>query len=95
MVGLDVNASRSSLDTLATGQHLGGVILLGGWFNGAAAVRSTTTHLAGLASGSATGGLGLMLAADQEGGAVQQLRGRRVHPDAVRPVAELPHHLCH
>ncbi|OFE14841.1 beta-hexosaminidase [Humibacillus sp. DSM 29435] len=75
MVGLDVNASRTSLDSLVTGQHLGGVILLGGWFNGAAAVRSTTAHLAGLASDSATGGLGLMLAADQEGGAVQQLRG--------------------
>ncbi|MDN5778935.1 MAG: glycoside hydrolase family 3 protein [Humibacillus sp.] len=75
MAGLDVNASRTSLDSLVTGQHLGGVILLGGWFNGAAAVRSTTAHLAGLASDSATGGLGLMLAADQEGGAVQQLRG--------------------
>lgn len=75
MVGLDVNASRTSLDSLVTGQHLGGVILLGGWYDGAASVRSTTTHLAGLASRAATGGLGLMLAVDQEGGAVQQLRG--------------------
>ena len=75
MVGLDVNASRTSLDDLVAARHLGGVILLGGWFDGAAAVRSTSTHLAGLASESATGGLGLILAADQEGGSVQQLRG--------------------
>lgn len=75
MVGLDVNASRGSLDTLVRGRHLGGVVLLGGWYGGAAAVRQTTAHLAGLASSAATGGLGLLIAADQEGGAVQQLRG--------------------
>lgn len=75
MVGLDVNAGRTSLDTLVTQRHLGGVVLLGGWYGGVAAVRSTTSHLAGLASERATGGLGLFIAADQEGGAVQQLRG--------------------
>lgn len=75
MVGLDVNARRTSLDRLVTGRHLGGVILLGGWYDGAAAVRSTTRHLAGLAAPESTAGLGLLLAADQEGGAVQQLRG--------------------
>jgi beta-N-acetylhexosaminidase len=75
MVGLDVNAGRTSLDRLVTDRHLGGVILLGGWYNGVASVRSTTSHLEGLAADEATGGLGLFLAADQEGGAVQQLRG--------------------
>lgn len=75
MVGLDVNAGHSSLDQLVRSRHLGGVILLGGWYDGAAAVRATTSHLAGLASKQDTGGLGLFLAADQEGGNVQQLRG--------------------
>jgi beta-N-acetylhexosaminidase len=75
MVGLDDSASRTSLDRLVARRHLGGVILLGGWGEGTAAVRATTRHLEGLASPTATGGLGLMIAADQEGGAVQQLKG--------------------
>jgi beta-N-acetylhexosaminidase len=75
MVGLDDGASRTSLDTLVTRRHLGGVILLGGWSEGTAGVRTTTRHLAALASPNATDGLGLLLAADQEGGAVQQLKG--------------------
>ncbi|MEO7753740.1 MAG: glycoside hydrolase family 3 N-terminal domain-containing protein, partial [Terracoccus sp.] len=75
MVGLDANARRSSLDDLVAERHLGGVILLGGWGEGVAAVRATTDHLESLASEDDTAGLGLLLAADQEGGAVQQLKG--------------------
>lgn len=75
MVGLDTNAGTTSLDRLVRSRHLGGVILLGGWYDGAAAVRETTRHLAALAGPTSTAGLGLLLAADQEGGAVQQLRG--------------------
>ncbi|HET9631732.1 MAG TPA: glycoside hydrolase family 3 N-terminal domain-containing protein [Terrabacter sp.] len=75
MVGLGSDTSRTSLDALVTGRHLGGVILLGGWTGGSDSVRTTTRHLAGLASKADTAGLGLLLAADQEGGAVQQLRG--------------------
>jgi beta-N-acetylhexosaminidase len=75
MVGLDNAASRTSLDALVARRHLGGVILLGGWDRGVEGVRATTRHLAGLASARNTSGLGLLLAADQEGGAVQQLRG--------------------
>src|SRR5689334_137451 len=75
MVGLGSDTSRTSLDALVTGRHLGGVILLGGWTGGSESVRTTTRHLAGLASKADTAGLGLLLAADQEGGAVQQLRG--------------------
>jgi beta-N-acetylhexosaminidase len=75
MVGLDDGASRTSLDRLVARRHLGGVILLGGWGEGTTAVRTTTSHLAGLASPDATAGLGLLIAADQEGGAVQQLKG--------------------
>ncbi len=74
MVGLDSGASRTSLDALVQQRHLGGVILLGGWTSGADRVKATTSHLEGLA-GESTGGLGLLLAADQEGGQVQQLRG--------------------
>lgn len=75
MVGLDNGASRTSLDALVARRHLGGVILLGGWTGGSDRVRLTTRHLASLASAEDTAGLGLLVAADQEGGAVQQLRG--------------------
>jgi beta-N-acetylhexosaminidase len=75
MVGLDNGASRTSLDALVARRHLGGVILLGGWTGGSDSVRRTTRHLASLASAEDTAGLGLLVAADQEGGAVQQLRG--------------------
>ena len=74
MVGLDAGAGRRSLDTLVRDRHLGGVILLGGWYSGVDGVAATTRHLASLA-GPETAGLGLLLAADQEGGAVRQLRG--------------------
>jgi beta-N-acetylhexosaminidase len=73
-VGLDDDVSRTSLDALVQSRHLGGVVLLGGWYDGSARVRATTGHLAALA-GDTTGGLGLFVAADQEGGNVQQLRG--------------------
>jgi beta-N-acetylhexosaminidase len=75
MVGLDVEASRTSLDSVLAQRHLGGVVLLGGWTGGTAGVHSTTRHLADLVSGSSKDGLGLLIAADQEGGNVQQLRG--------------------
>jgi beta-N-acetylhexosaminidase len=74
MVGLDVNARRSSLDDLIQDRHIGSVILLGGWFQGSDAVRATTKHLNSLTDRS-RGTAGLLLAADQEGGRVQQLRG--------------------
>ena len=74
MVGFDTNAARGSLDDLITEQHVGNVIYLGGW-DGAEKVTSTSTHLQGLVSDSATAGLGLLIAADQEGGEVHQLRG--------------------
>ena len=75
MVGLDAGARRTSLDTLVASRHLGGVILLGGWSDGASVVRATTGHLESLATDENTAGLGLLLAADQEGGQVQQLKG--------------------
>ncbi len=72
MVGLDVNARPDSLDQLVAERHLGGVILLGGWYDGAARVRAVTGHLASLTTRSEPR---ILVAADQEGGNVQQLRG--------------------
>lgn len=74
MIGLDAGSASSTDDTEIAGQHVGNVIYLGGW-NGASRIRATSDHLQSQASSSATGGVGLLVAADQEGGAVQQLRG--------------------
>lgn len=69
MVGLDAGAGASGVDTPVRDFGVGGVILLGGW-TGAENVSAATKHLNSLATGP-----GLFLAADQEGGQVQQLRG--------------------
>ena len=61
-------------DALVTDHHVGGVFLLGGWV-GRENVRGTTTRLQGLAGPGSTGGARLLVAADQEGGQVQQLTG--------------------
>ncbi len=74
MVGFDTNAPLESLDDLVTDDHVGNVIYLGGW-DGVDKVTRTSTHLQDLVSSSATGDVGLMIAADQEGGEVHQLRG--------------------
>ena len=74
MVGFDTNASLRSLDDLVASSHVGNVIYLGGW-DGADKVTRTSTHLQGLVSAESTGDVGLLIAADQEGGEVHQLRG--------------------
>ena len=74
MVGFDTNAPLGSLDDLVADEHVGNVIYLGGW-DGAEKVTRTSEHLQGLVSPKATGGVGLLIAADQEGGEVHQLRG--------------------
>ena len=74
MVGFDANASLGSLDEMVRGSHVGNVIYLGGW-DGAGKVTRTSDHLQGLVSRSSTGNVGLLIAADQEGGEVHQLRG--------------------
>jgi beta-N-acetylhexosaminidase len=74
MVGFDTNAPLGSLDDLVGGSHVGNVIYLGGW-EGADKVTRTSEHLQGLVSGKSTGDVGLLVAADQEGGEVHQLRG--------------------
>ena len=74
MVGFDTNASLGRLDDLVRDSHVGNVIYLGGW-DGADKVTRTSEHLQGLVSGTSTGDAGLLIAADQEGGEVHQLRG--------------------
>ena len=74
MIGFDTNAPLESLDGYVRDQHVGNVIYLGGW-EGAEKVRSTSEHLTGLVSSDSTGDIGLIIAADQEGGIVHQLRG--------------------
>ena len=72
--GLDTNASASSLSSQIRSQHLGGVVLLGGW-SGSAKVSAATKELQAMAGPTSTAGLALFVSADQEGGEVQQLRG--------------------
>ncbi|MFC7486424.1 glycoside hydrolase family 3 N-terminal domain-containing protein [Knoellia sp. CPCC 206453] len=74
MVAFDTAASRTALDGLIADQHVGNVIYLGGW-DGAARVKQTSAHLQAQATTAATAGIPLLLAADQEGGEVRQLRG--------------------
>jgi beta-N-acetylhexosaminidase len=75
MVGFDTAAPLGSLDDLVEKQHVGNVIYLGGW-DGADKVRRTSRHLQGLVSDASTSDVGLLVAADQEGGEVHQLRGQ-------------------
>jgi beta-N-acetylhexosaminidase len=69
MVGLQPTGSSRALSAQVKAQGLGGVIYLGGWSNGAASMATISARLQASAKD------GLLVAADQEGGQVQQLRG--------------------
>ncbi len=69
MVGLQPNGSSTRLAAQVRSQHLGGVIYLGGWSGGTASMARISARLQKGADGS------LLIAADQEGGQVQQLKG--------------------
>ncbi len=94
MVGFDTNAPLGALDEVVEQSHVGNVIYLGGW-EGADKVTRTSEHLQGLVSGDSTGGVGLLVAADQEGGIVHQLRGEGFTrpPSASRQAAMEPEEL--
>jgi beta-N-acetylhexosaminidase len=72
MVGLQPTGSSRALAAQIKAQGLGGVIYLGGWSGGAASMATITKRLKAAAAD------GLLMAADQEGGQVQQLRGAGV-----------------
>ncbi len=74
MVGLQASASSRGLARQVAGQHLGGVVYLGGW-EGADAVSAASRRLQSAATAKTTGGVKLLIAADQEGGQVQRLKG--------------------
>ncbi len=89
MVAFDTAAPRTALDGLIAEQHVGNVIYLGGW-DGAARVRETSAHLQEQATEAATAGIPLLLAADQEGGEVRQLRGEGFSaPPAAKVQAQM------
>ncbi len=69
MVGLQPTGSSRALAAQVKAQRLGGVIYLGGWSGGTASMATISGRLQAAAKG------GLLIAADQEGGQVQQLRG--------------------
>lgn len=78
MVGAQAANPAEVLDPVLRDHHVGGVVLLGSW-TGAAAVRTATEHWRPVGR-SASGGLGLLVAADQEGGQVRHLRGAGFTP---------------
>lgn len=73
MVGAEGGQPTTAVDRVIKAQQVGGVILLGPW-SGASAVSAAGQHWQGQAKG-ASGGIGALLAADQEGGQVQRLTG--------------------
>ncbi len=74
MVGIQPGQAPAGIDATIRDQHVGAAIYLGGW-QGAALVASTSEHLQQQATAAATGGVRLLVAADQEGGEVRQLKG--------------------
>ena len=74
MVGIQPGQAPGGLDGAIAAQHLGGAIYLGGW-SGSETVRQTSAHLQAQVTAASTGGVRLLVAADQEGGQVQQLKG--------------------
>ncbi len=73
MVGAHAGTAAESLDPVLRDQRAGGVVLLGTW-NGASTVSAATRRWQPVGS-TASGGIGLLVAADQEGGQVRHLRG--------------------
>ena len=69
MVGLQPTGSSRALAAQVKAQGLGGVIYLGGWSNGTTSIAAVSARLQAAADHA------LLIAADQEGGQVQQLRG--------------------
>lgn len=73
MVGLLSGDGERSLDGAITSLHLGGVVYLGGW-DGTGTVASASRHVQGQTGPQGTADIGLLVAADQEGGQILQLR---------------------
>lgn len=75
MVALQAGSPSASLKPLIEGAHVGNMLYLGGWKSGKADITATSALLQKMVGPQSTGGVGLLVAADQEGGVVQQLKG--------------------
>ena len=75
MVGFDTNASLGSLDRAGRAARTSATSSTSAAGTVPTKVTRTSEHLQGLVSGKSTGDVGLLIAADQEGGEVHQLRG--------------------
>jgi beta-N-acetylhexosaminidase len=73
MVGAQSGLTADRLDPVLRDQKAGGVVLLGNW-TGAATVGGATKHWQPVGR-AAAGGIGMLVAVDQEGGQVRHLRG--------------------
>ena len=75
MVGTPATGVSAATASAIAKQHVGSVILTGRSTSGVAATRKVTSSLAAKATAAATAGVPLVIAADQEGGQVQVLKG--------------------
>jgi beta-N-acetylhexosaminidase len=75
MASLDSGASHSTINSLISRYHVGGVILQGHWNSGISPVRSATAALRSQVNSSSTRNVGLYIAGDQEGGLIQPFKG--------------------
>jgi beta-N-acetylhexosaminidase len=75
VAGVDATAPTAAQLALVADEHLGGVILTGRSSAGTAATRRVTDDLRARSGGPVTGGVGLWVSTDQEGGNVQVLSG--------------------
>ncbi|SES13792.1 beta-glucosidase [Pedococcus cremeus] len=75
MVGTPATGVSSAVGSAISQQHVGSVILTGRSQAGVSGTASVTKALRAKATASATGGVPLVVAADQEGGQVQVLQG--------------------
>jgi len=93
MVGAALGGVSSSTRRAISTHHVGSVILTGRSKAGVAAVHRLTAGLQKLTTASATGGVGLFTATDQEGGFVQALSGPGFStiPTALRQGRLAPH----
>lgn len=74
MVGVKSQYGPATVERLIRQDHVGNVIYLGDW-SGMTTVQQVSEGLQSQVSSAATGGVRLVIATDQEGGAVQELRG--------------------
>lgn len=79
MVGLDRSSTAASLDAMIARNHIGNVFFIGGWRQ-SGRVKDASSHVQAQANPNSTKSVRFLIAADQEGGQVQQLKGNGFTP---------------